>query len=354
MNNQGVVGSPTFSARKPVWRRALWTAVWAIPLAIAMDFAIGWIGDHVSRSMYRFDTTLPVVLSDEARKIDLLIVGGCRAALNIDPQILGKRLGGLQVFNAGKVVEGLGMVEFTTYIGLTHHNPKTVVIVVDDGNLQETIAQDAVEAADKLPWLSLMLPDYQRAYETVYSPPLLSRVSGLWRYRGQGREIGVAAVKALLHRPVATVDGYTPRAAEQNILVAIKSDEAAMRRNIERTQTLSGHARGVISRLVAAVKADGGRPVLVVVPMHHFRATDYVNDRQFAIISELARQNDVSAIFYPDNNSRFAHTDSYWSDQGHMNRLGAEHFAEILGNDLSLLLARPGGGNVVVRPGSGI
>jgi hypothetical protein len=150
------------------------------------------------------------------------------------------------------------------------------------------------------------------------------------------------------------VDGYTPRPAEQNIIAAIKSDEAAMRRNVERSQTLSSHARGVVARLVAAVKADGGRPVLVMAPMHHFRATDYVNDRQYEILSELARANDVSAIFYPDNKSRFAHTDAFWSDQGHMNRLGAEHFTDILGADLARLLAKPGGGNVVMRAGGGI
>ena len=117
---------------KDGWRRVLLTMAWAIPLAIALDMAVGAIGDHVSRSLYRFDTTTPVVLADEGRKVELLIVGGCRAALNIDPQILGKNLG-LQVFNAGKAVEGLGNVEFTSYVGLSHHKPKAVVIVIDDG-----------------------------------------------------------------------------------------------------------------------------------------------------------------------------------------------------------------------------
>ena len=199
-----------------------------------------------------------------------------------------------------------------------------------------------------------MTPAYQKQFLSVYQPPLMTRFSGLWRFRGQGREILSSSVKALLHRPVPALDGYEPRPAEQNILATIKSDEAALTRNVMRTQNLSSNAEGAITRIVAAAKSNGARPVLVVVPMHHFRATDYVNDRQFAIISELARKNGVSAIFYPDNKSRFAHADIYWSDQGHMNRLGAEHFAQILGADLSSLLAKPAGGNVIVRRGSEI
>jgi hypothetical protein len=336
------------------WRRTLLTLAWALPLAVGLDLTIGWVGDHVSRSLYRWDTITPVVLADEARKIDLLIVGGCRAALDIDPTILGRGLAGQKVFNAGKVVEGLGNVEFTSYVGLSHHQPKVMVIVLDDGNLQETFEQARAEASAKLPWLPLMDTAYQNQFLSVYQPPLMDQLSGLWRYRGQGRTILSASVKALRHRPLPAVDGYQPRPAEQNILAAIKSDEGALRRNVLQTQSLSANAEGVVARMVAAAKANGVRPILVVAPMHHFRATDSVNDRQFAIISHLARKNDVSAIFYPDNGSRFAHADTYWSDQGHMNRLGAEHFAAILGSDLSRVLAHGENKNVVLRAGSAI
>lgn len=335
--------------RRPAWRQLLLTLAWALPLAVVMDATVGWVGDHVSRSLYRFDTTTPVVLADEDRKIDLLIVGGCRAALNIDPKMLGGSLGGARVFNAGKVVEGLGNVEFTSYVGLSHHRPKTVVIVIDDGNLEEGYDQSRGDASTKVPWLPLMTPAYQRQFLSVYRPPLMTRMSGLWRYRGQGREIASSAVKALLHRPVPAVDGYLPRPAEQNILATIKSDEAALARNVLRTQTLSPNAEGVIARIIAAAKANGAKPVLVVAPMHHYRATDYVNERQFEIISSLARKYSVSAIFYPDNKSRFAHADTYWSDQGHMNRLGAEQFTAILGADLSRVLSKSG--TMVLRHG---
>jgi hypothetical protein len=355
MTHQGVVDSPgSTEQRKIGWQRILLALAWAVPLGFGLDFAVGWIGDHVSRSLYRFDTTTPVVLADESRKIDLLIVGGCRAALNIDSDILGRRLGGVSVFNAGKVVEGLGNVEFTSYVGLSHHEPKVVVIVIDDGNLEESYDQDRTEASAKMPWLPLMAPHYQKQFLAIYQPPAITRVSGLWRYRGQGREITSSSIKALLHRPVPAVDGYAPRPAEQNILATIKSDEAALARNVLRTQRLSSNAEGVIARIIAAAKANGARPVLVVAPMHRFRATDYVNDRQFEIVSTLAQKNRVSAIFYPDNKSQFAHNGIYWSDQGHMNRLGAERFAEILGADLSRLLAKPRNGNAVLRRGSEI
>lgn len=181
----------------------------------------------------------------------------------------------------------------------------------------------------------------------------MSRISGLWRYRGQGRVLVSASVKALRHRPIAAADGYEPRSAEQNILAAIKSDEGALSRNVLRTQSLSSNAENIVARIVAAAKEKGVRPILVVAPMHHFRATDYVNDRQFEIISDLAGKYGVSAIFYPDNKSRFAHADAYWSDQGHMNRLGAEQFATILGADIARLLAAPEG-NMVLRRGSAI
>jgi hypothetical protein len=161
------------------WRNILLTALWCIPVAIAMDMTVGWVGDHVSRSLYRFDTTLPVILADDARKIDLLIVGGCRAALNIDPQIVSRKLGGQSVFNAGKVVEGLGMVEFTTYVGLSHHKPKVIAIVIDDGNLEEGAAQSRIEAEGKLPWLPLMAPKYRAQFESVYQLSLLARISRL-------------------------------------------------------------------------------------------------------------------------------------------------------------------------------
>ena len=55
-----------------------------------------------------------------------------------------------------KVVEGLGNVEFTSYVGLSHHTPKVVVIVIDDGNLEESYGQDRSEASAKMPWLPLM------------------------------------------------------------------------------------------------------------------------------------------------------------------------------------------------------
>jgi hypothetical protein len=354
MSNQGLAEASISLAWGPFWRRILLTAAWAVPLAIGMDVAVGWVGDHVSRSLYRFDTTTPVVLADETRKIDVLIVGGCRAALNIDPQILGSRLGGARVFNAGKVVEGLSNVEFTSYVGLSHHKPKAMVIVVDDGNLEEEYSQSREEASTKVPWVPLMNPGYQEQFLSAYQPPLLSRISGLWRYRGQGREITSASVKALLHRPMPVADGYLPRAAEQNISATIKSDEAALRQNVKRTQALSSNADSIIARIVAAAKEKGVRPVLVVAPMHHYRATDAVNDREFAIISQLAKKYGVSAIFYPDNNSRFAHADAFWSDQGHMNRLGAERFATFMGDDLARLLARPDAGNVVLRADSEI
>ena len=55
---------------------ALFTLIWALPLAAGPDALVGWIGDHLSQSLYRFDTITPVVLADDSRKIDLLIVGG--------------------------------------------------------------------------------------------------------------------------------------------------------------------------------------------------------------------------------------------------------------------------------------
>lgn len=334
------------------WRKVLLTLAWVIPVAVALDFSVGWAGDHISRSLYRGDTTTPVVLADSSRKIDMLIVGGCRAALNIDPAIVGKDLGGVQVFNAGKVVDGLGNAEFALDIGLSHHDPKVVLIVLDDGNLQEPYAQDIAEATDRLPWLPLMSRERRDQYEAAYPAPLLNRVSGLWRYRGQGRYLAASALKAARNKPAPAVDGYLPRAAEQNITSAIKTDEGALVRNRERNQALSTQAENVVARMVASVKAAGGRPVLLMVPMHHYRATDAVNDKQFTILSGLARKNGVSAIFYPDNQSRFAHTDVYWSDQGHMNRLGAEAFSRILASDLSKVLAKPG--DTVLRAGSGI
>lgn len=302
-------------------------------LLIAFDRISGTYADYISRTLYRDDTRVLSLVARDETKIDTLIVGGCRASDNIDPTVVEREIGG-SVFNAGKVVEGMGNIEFTLDLALSHHRPELVLIVLDDGNLEETLATTEGEAKEKIAWLPLMKDDIRQQFSEAYTITAFSHISRLWPYRGQGLQIARASFDLLRGKSGEESDGYGPRSSSQDIRDALSVNADEIRDDQRKDQSLSLYAQHAVKRLVGAVRAAGSTPVLIVAPMHYVHATDEANQKEFEIMKNLSVENDAALLFYPDNMSRLARTDIYWSDAGHMNQRGAEAFSKILSEDL--------------------
>jgi hypothetical protein len=48
----------------------------------------------------------------------------------------------------------------------------------------------------------------------------------------------------------------------------------------------------------------------------------------------LANKHGIRLLNYSGNNTEFAQRDDWWTDSGHMNRVGAEALSQIVARDL--------------------
>jgi hypothetical protein len=259
-------------------------------------------------------------------RIDALILGTCRAALHFDSKKIAAKTG-LEIFNAARVVDGIGNIELTWNIAKAHHIPKYVFLVFDDGMWTQP-RKEAAEDLERhrLEWVK-MDEDAQAIMADEYHFESYLLKSGFLKFRGMGEEL-LRTVRRSFSRSSAEplTDGYFPRPPGQNIIAEI--DDPSQLKLLETRQikklALQKFSVETIERIVRDIKTSGSTPVFITSPMHRYRASDEVVREELKLIYQLAETYDVKLFNYLGNKSEISNRDELWSDSGHMNQLGAE------------------------------
>ena len=90
---------------------------------LIVDQALLKAGEYLTETPFWEDRIVPHLASTKIE--DVLILGGCRAALQLDPKILEAQTG-KNFFNAGKVVDGLGNIEFLLNVYLSQSRDRRI------------------------------------------------------------------------------------------------------------------------------------------------------------------------------------------------------------------------------------
>ena len=299
---------------------------------ILLDQGVLVTGRWLVKSQYWPDPIWRTLVLNSAPAV--LGAGGCRTALHFDPDIVSQDTG-QKYFNAGRIVDGIGGIDFTLALAFQVPSIKYVVIQIDDGNWEETIETAKEDLRRREVWWYLLSKENRDYFRTEYGmqPDLVP--SGFWQFRHLGEALARSILRAGFNKPVAELDGYIPRSASQNIIPTL--NDPSVTDGIRRTLGPSAFAVGKVKSFVQRSLQHGIKPILVTSPMHRLRATDAVNRRQAALLSSIARKYGVPFKDYLDNSGELARADPWWSDQGHLNKAGATNFSKRFAADLKTL-----------------
>jgi hypothetical protein len=304
---------------------------------IVVDQIVLLLGDYVSESDYYSDNLIrKIELNSSA---DAFVVGTCRAALHFDSEIL-TRSTGVSFFNAGRVVDNIGNIDLTLDVILAKKAPKFIFIVIDDGLLEAKKA-DGLDDLNRrrLSWSHLDKTDRDEL-GMRYGFNSLFLNSGLWKYRGLGEELFRTFFRKVMNRNSSnSLDGYEPRDAGINIENSIRDplQNAEYQRAIRTELNTSPFAVNTLGEMVKKIQRKGVTPIFVISPMNRLRANDSAVEAQVRETLLLGERFGVLVINYLDNAGEIGSIDKYWTDPGHMNRLGAEELSRRLSADLERL-----------------
>src|SRR5262249_2028279 len=146
--------------------RLLWVLGFAVGL-VCLDTVTNAVGGYLLRSAHATDVEIKSLV--EARH-DVVIVGGFRAALHLGSALL-STASGRRICNAGRVVDGLGRADFVAHLAV----PRTrrLILLVDDGNWEETAEFDRPEVVRHAVWLPFLEQNYGALVAARYNLPLL-------------------------------------------------------------------------------------------------------------------------------------------------------------------------------------
>lgn len=275
-------------------------------------------------------------LVTHAEEIEVLIVGGCRAALNFSPKVIEKKVN-LKTFNAGKAAPGIGyMTEFTLISALSYQKPKYVVIVIDSHNLEETLERSRNELVKKTPWVSRVSVKEKKDFIERYDLNRIVYKTGLYAFMGKGDELFRSSIKKIVKRNILIKDGYEPREPDRIFERTLndKKENQKLVNHMVREFSTTDFSLETYKRMIKLVKEKGAEPILVVAPMHQLYSSDAVNSEVIDIVTNIGKKEAVQTFIYLDNDSNIANKNELWSDTGHLNRLGAEVFSTEFSKDL--------------------
>jgi hypothetical protein len=309
------------------WVGALPWIVGIIAGLVVVDILIQRLGSSLVNGHYTPDTTLNALIS---KNHDMVIVGGCRAALHLDPKIIGA-ITGEDTFNAGRVVDGVGFIDLAGHLALPR--TKRLVIVMEINNWQETAEVDGVELEKYRVWKSVLESEYQRSFAFRYSSRLPWLNSGLLNFHGKGPDLVAASRAYLKGEPAPMKDAYDPRHVNA-VPDSRLTDKVYIEKSIKRDFRVDPFALAAIDELISDAKRKGVDVILYLSPLHHTFAAEDANDKQVVVARELANKHRIRLLNYSGNNTEFAQRDDWWTDSGHMNRVGAEALSQIVARDL--------------------
>jgi hypothetical protein len=294
---------------------------------VAIDVAIQSLGSFLVSGHYTPDTTLNALIT---KQHDLVIVGGCRAALHFDPKII-REMTGQDTFNAGRIVDGVGFTDLAGHLAIPR--TKRLVIVMDINNWQETAEGVGAELEKYRVWRSVLEPDYQRSFATRYSSPLTWLNSGLLNFYGKGPEL-VASLRAYLKgEPAPMKDAYDFR-PPNTVPDSRLTDPVYIEKYIKRDFRVDPFALAAIGGLISNAKQKQVDVVLFLSPLQRTFATEEANVQQIAAARDLATKHGIRLLNYSGNYTEFGQNDAWWTDSGHMNRIGAEELSRRVARDL--------------------
>ena len=311
------------------WRRATLIALSFVLGLVAIDQIVLFLGNKVARGPYWRDQLLPKMVTTP--NVGVYVLGTRRAALTFDSAAL-HNLTGETFFNAGRVIDGLGNVEFALDVLISQKKTGRAIFVIDTVVLEQTRADSVDDIAKRLMWWQLLDADSQRELKAEYGNSGLSRYSGLWSFRGQSYEFELAFRRWLHGDRSAPPDGFGPRPASWSIIPILRNPEV-YRDETQRSFTPSPFAIQKLETLINKASRSGLEPMLVVAPMHRLRATDEVNAQEVRTARALAARTHAPFLSYLDNHGPLANDDELWSDPGHMHEIGAREFSRIFSRD---------------------
>lgn len=270
-----------------------------------------------------------------AERVDLLIVGGCRAALNFNPKIIEKNVN-LKTFNAGKAAPGIGyMSELTLISGLAYQQPKYVAIVIDVHNLAESLERSRNVLVHITPWVFKLQSTEKQNFVKKYDLDRFYYKSGLYAFMGKGDELIRSTIKKFTKRSSFIEDGYEPRDVNINLEKILKnnSEYLKLKNQMIKDFSITEFSLNTYRHMIELIRENGAEPILVVAPMHALYASNDVNSKMLEVISDLSKKEAVQSFFYINNQSSIAKNNTLWSDTGHLNKLGAEDFSENFSKD---------------------
>lgn len=271
-----------------------------------------------------------------ADNMDVLIVGGCRAALHFDSEIMQNKIH-LKTFNAGKAAINIGSMEFILNSALAYQNPKYVLIVIDPNNLEETLDTAREDLIKSIPWFSNLKSSEKEYFIQRYqlNNPIYS--TGLYSFMGKGDELIRTTLRKATSQNMIIQDGYDPRDANQNVTKELANNKKYKNvlDSMKKEFTPSMFAIETYYNMITAVKKSGAEPIIVMTPMHHLFSTNELNNKVKKAIFDISEKEGVQSFIYLDNESAIAKNDLCWSDTGHLNQLGAEKFTMSFSEDLN-------------------
>lgn len=269
-----------------------------------------------------------------SENMDVLIVGGCRAALHFSSDII-QGITNLKTFNAGKPAIKIANMEFILASALTYQKPKYVLIVIDPNNMEESFDAAREDLIKSLPWFPKLNADEKDKLILKYHLNGLIYKTGLFSFMGKGDELIRASLRKFTKQDIIFYDGYEPRDQKhnfENMLLNTNEYENIVSQS-KRKLNPSKFSIETYSRMIDLVKKNGAEPIIVVTPMHNLYSTNELNGKVKEFISTIAKNESVQLFYYLDSGSSISNIDALWSDQGHLNQLGAELFSKSFSND---------------------
>jgi hypothetical protein len=298
---------------------------------IVFDQGIYWIGRALLKpSDYLVKDFIFSKIQTSSTQ-DAFIIGSCRGVVGINPTIVNEGAG-ITSFNACRVSSLLATHLMTLNLILSHHRPKYIIFVIDDGNWMTSFESEQQDIERHLLWFPLLKKEYQDQLVSLFKIPSWKLYSGLYINKGKAWEV----LKNIKYHIEGRPDSFKTYSTQTALRDWLKQHPSA---SVD-IQSLSSTAicDTILKQVIENCLAVDVIPVLVTVPMYHLRTSDDAVDWQHRRITQLATQYGIPYFFYLDNYSDYAQNDLFWHDVGHMNASGSVKFSREFSKDLAKYL----------------
>ena len=302
-------------------------------IGLVMAFLLHAILIHGLRRLHNGDFGVWNALVSGDINADVLVVGGSRALVDVDCEVVTKALA-MSCFNIGLDGSPHNLQEPMLETYLNHNRaPRLAILSADISSL--TNARGAYNPQQYLPYLDER-PLYE-ALGTLDVSVWKQRYLPLYGFAHHGSFLTLSAIEGLLKH----AETGAPARVQGHLAVDIQWDGAFdnfMREVGERGKTFPVEQTAVahVAHMIAMLRARGARVGVFYSPewreMHHFEL-----NRSEVLSSYRAVATNNGAAFLDYSDSPLSLDRSYFYNSQHMNRRGATIFSRALASDLARL-----------------